>query len=312
MTETASVALPRSKGRKALSTTGWVFFFLFCLALFTLFGLPQTRIKSFIQGSINNALAQQGITLSAAEASLSFLFGISYTMKDVTLAFPPPKPPARLDRVEVSPSILPLLIGKLSAKVRVDQGDGFLKAWISSRKGTGSAALQLKDFDLGKSGLLGAAAGVGGTAVISGKAELEGDPSAPSSADGNVNFEIKKLSLDAQSIQGFAVPKLNVSGGTVELEIAKGKATIKRLQLGKVGSPTDDIAVSATGSISLAKQLDGSTLDLRVHFSLSQAVTKAFVLVDAILGSAKRSDGTYGYKITGPAYSPSTVPDTGG
>src|SRR6185312_11995174 len=95
--------------------SGWIFLTLFCFVLFTFAKLPEERISDYIQGTISAALASRGITFNAKKAHLGLLFGITYNMKDVTLTLPGggANPAQHIDEIEVSPAVLPLLLGKL-------------------------------------------------------------------------------------------------------------------------------------------------------------------------------------------------------
>src|SRR6185312_3213539 len=99
---------------------------------------------------------------------VSFLFGISYVMKDVTFNFPPPAQPAHVDSIEVAPTFLPLLTGKVGARITIKNSDGAMTVVGGLRGSTISLSLDANQFDIGKIGLLKIATDVSGSAVISG------------------------------------------------------------------------------------------------------------------------------------------------
>lgn len=297
---------PASRARRIARTAGWGLFALFLLLFFTFLKLPEDRLKNFIEGNLNAALSPKGISFSAGKGYLSLGLGISYVMKDVTLTLPPPSPPAHLDKVSVSPSIFPMLLGRMGGSASIVSGDGSLDASFAMRKSDVSLSLKARGFDLGKTGILPAAAGVQGGAVISGKLSLSGDMNIPTTLDGNVDLELSKIALEPQAIMGFAIPKVYVSEGKIELSADKGKATIQEIRLGK--SAQDDVRAKLSGDVTLGKQWESSTINARASFSLSENIMRSFVLLDALLGGAKQSDGSYAFTLNGPITSPNPTP----
>jgi len=295
---------------RVLRIVGWVLFGLFCLTVFTLIKLPEDRLKNYIQGQISNALSPRGISLSAAKSGLSVGFGISYTMKDVTINLPPPEPAAHVDEIVVTPSLLSFAFGKLAGKVGIQQGDGLLTASFSTNQVNTSVDFDIKNLDLGKIGLLPMLAGIKGSGLATGKGSIDGNFSVPSTLTGDIKINLSKIILEQQSISGFSIPKLNISEAVIELKAEKAKASVKTLRLGKSGNAADDIQASVTGEMALGKQWESSTLNLKTKFSFSQNVMKSFALLDAILGAGKQADGGYAYTLTGPVMTP--IPTPGG
>jgi type II secretion system protein N len=305
-----------SRVKRTLKTLGWIWLGTFCLILFTLIKLPEDRIRNYVQGMISQQLSAQGITLNAAQSSISIGFGISYTMKDITLSFPPPQEPIHIDQVSVSPSILAALTGKMGAAIQIENKGGTLHATFSTPmngpSGPVSFSFNCSNLDLGSLGVLPAMASIRGSAVATGEGHLDGDTSLPTTLNGKMKLDLNKIVIDQQTVLGFSVPRLTVSEGKGDIDIDKGKALIKTLRLGKPGSATDDIKANVTGDVIIGKNLPYSTLNLKADFSLSQNVLKAFILIDALLGPAKQPDGSYAYTLTGPLNSPNAVPVSSG
>lgn len=302
--------VPRSK--RIAKSVGWVAFGIACLTLFTLLKLPEDRIKNYVQGVIAAQLAPKGIAFSAERGYVSVGWGISYVMKDVTLTFPSSETPSKIDQISVTPSILPMAFGYRGGSVWVYQGDGSLHASVSMKNTQISGSLKAKAIDLGRIGLLTVAAGVRGSAMATGTASFSGDFAIPSTLAGEADLTLGKVALDQQSIMGFSVPKIQISEGRLELAADKGKATIKTFKLGKAGAPAapavDDIQATATGDVLLGRNWDASTLNGRVNLKFSENVTKAFVLLDALLGAGKQPDGSYTFNLSGPMTSPQFLP----
>lgn len=304
-----------SRMKKIFRGAGWFIFGLACLVVFTLIKIPEARLKNFVHGSISAALAPQGITFSAGESHVSIGFGIYYEMKDVTLHLPEPHPVVHIDEVEFTPSLLPMILGKMGGKVRVYNGDGYLKASFSS---AGSAAQPLKDLnvtfkagdlDLGKLGVLPIAAGVAGSLnLVSATGSLSGNPMDPSSLTGSVQAAFSGIRIDQQAIMGFSIPQLGISEGELDATIEKSKANVKNLRLGKAGNAKDDIIANVSGEVLLGKTWNNSNLNIKTRFTFSEKILKAYALLGTLLAAGKQTDGSFAFNLTGPMTSPIPTP----
>jgi type II secretion system protein N len=301
-------APPLSKKAKALRTTGWVAFGILCMILFTLFKLPDDRIKTIIDGHISAALAQRGISYTATEGKLSLFFGLTYRMRDITLNFPPPAPPVRIEQVKVSPSILSFIMGKKAATIELKNAGGYLHAYFSMKGTKFSTSFKSEKLDLGKIGVLPIAAGIQGSAVLDGKASLDGDMYIPSTLDGDIGVQLARVQIEPQSIMGFNIPKIEISEAVIDANLGHGKIAIKTARIGKAGNTSDDLRGTVNGDVTLNKSWNTSTLNLKTQFSLSESILKSFMLLDALLGVGKQADGSYAFSLTGPATSPMPTP----
>ena len=300
---------PLSRAQKILRGLGWTGLTLGLLILFTLVKLPEVRLKNYIQGTLSNVLSQQGMSFSAGSASLSILFGVSYTLKNVVITPPSPDLPIKIDELEVSPAFLPLLTGKMGGNLTLKQGDGKLKASFALGKEEGSLSFSAKQLNLGRLGLMAMFAKLKGSATVNGEGSLSGNLNNPTTWNGPVKLDLSKITIDSQSISGFAVPALSISEGTLDATVGQGKALIKTLKLGKVGS-ADDLIANVTGDILLTRQMDQSTLNLKTRFKLSDKIVQAFPLIDALIGAGKQGDGYFAYNLSGPIFSPTPTPAT--
>ncbi|MGZ3699936.1 MAG: type II secretion system protein GspN, partial [Bdellovibrionota bacterium] len=255
---------------QGVRTAGWIGFAVVCMLAFTLLKLPEDRVRNYVQAMISQALASKGITVTAGESHVSLGFGISYVMNDVTLNFPLPEAPVHVEKVAFSPSLAAMIFGKMGGTLWVDNAGGSLKASFKAKEMNFSTKFKLSDLDLGKLGVLPIAAGFKGGGVASGSGSLSGDLAVASTLSGDLDLRLSKVVIDAQSIQGFSIPKLSISEAVVKLTADKGKATIQELRIGKTGSAADDIHATATGDLSLARQFEASTLNLKVKFSFSE------------------------------------------
>ncbi len=298
--------------KKASGFASWILFTIFCLLFFTFIRIPNTKIESWVQGMLNGQLATQGITMRAEKSSLSFLFGLSYEMKDVQILVPNSENPLKVERVRFSPHLLPLFIGHFGAGLEVKDKDSLLNLEFTSAVNgkTISMVCTAKKFDLGKIGLLGLAFGVKGGALANGSVSLSGDLTNPGSLSGDVKLSLSRITLEDQTISMFKIPKLAISEAQADVQIKNGKAVIKTLILGKAGNTAEDIRGSITGDITAGRQLDASATNLKIRFGFSENATKAFPYLDALLKDGKQSDGMYLYQLSGPLYGPTWAPTT--
>lgn len=295
---------PVSMSSRLLRALLWGGLFLALLVFFTLLKLPQDRVRNYVQGAIASALSQQDIGFTAGSSSFTLLFGPgpSYTMRKITLTFPPPQDPIKIDEVSVTPSLLGLLTGKAGGTFKVKNNGGTLKGSyfqpLSLKSSHLSADFTADRMDLGALGLLPALANLKGSAVLSGSGTIDGDATVPSTLNGEVQVTLSRIVIDSQSVLGFNLPRLSVSEGTVDVTLGRGKATFRSLKLGR--TPADDIRATVTGDVTLGRSWPTSSISARADFSLSPAVMKAFPLIDALLNQGKQADGSYAFRLTGP------------
>lgn len=297
---------PPSRGAKILKWTGWGVFALFCLIFFTFLKLPEARLKTLLEGTLANTLRPYGITYTARKTELSVGIGISYNLQGVNVNFPGRPGPLQVDRIEISPSLFPLLLGKLSSGLSVEMGKGSLETQFTvplrmsqQQQPPIDLTFDIESLDLAKLGFLSQFGGLKGVLVISGQGSISGDLSNPQSVDGDIELESEKISLPSQTVMGFAIPEIAISQAEADLSIDGGKVKIQDLDVGKKGSQ-DDLIAEIRGAIDLNRRLDYSRADLTAKFQLSDKIKKALPLIDTILQAGKRKDGAYAFQLKGP------------
>ncbi|MBI3535748.1 MAG: type II secretion system protein GspN [Deltaproteobacteria bacterium] len=303
-----------SLGQKILRVSLWTLLTILLLIFFTYWKLPETRLKNFIYGNISSALNAQGITLSALQTTLSIgVLGLDYEMKDVSINFPSLDHVVQVDHISISPSLMPFLWGNLGGSLEIKQGDGTAagKFSLNQKKSTINSDFVFKNFNLSKSSLFELAFKIKGGGLLNGKLKFSGALVTPETWIGDVRLKLSKIKLEPQFIVGFSVPELNLSEGVIEFDVQNKVASVKNIKLGKNGLTSDDIQGMISGEMQLGKTLDASTLKLKTKFGFSQNIQKAFVLLDALMGVAKQSDGNYAYRVEGLFSSPQFVPGNG-
>jgi len=291
---------------KVMRKAGWIGFAVFFLVFFTVLKIPEARLKNFIQGTLASELAASGISMTSASSSLSMAFGLKFKMKEVNLMLADSPNPIKLSELSFSPSIFPLLVGKFGGTLVAYQGKS--KLWLSFTTSTNptspytNLSFEADEIDVGKTGILAALAQIQGSGVIHGSGNIKGDFTKPSSLEGKIDLKLSKVLIDQQAVSGFAIPRLTVSEGFIEGNFAASKLTATKVSLGK--NAEDDLKGTVTGDLSLGQRWDMSSYNLKIKFSLSEKVLQAFAILDAILGSFKQADGSYGLTLTGPFTAP--------
>jgi type II secretion system protein N len=302
-----------------LQKTAWIAFGVILVTTFIVLKLSEDRIHDWVQSEINQQLAPEGILFSAAQSTISIgLSGVSYTMKQITLRLPASedlwKPSAatvrRIDQITVTPSLFQLLLGHKSGKVSIQNLGGDVVAYFSTKP----LHLQLDahQMDIRSLGVVRVLTGVDGGALLSGHAELEGDTSVPSTLNGRAQLQFSKITVESQSFMGFFIPPLNVSSGTTDFSIDRGKLTIQTLRLGRASNAHDDIhaLITSTGENQVGAPWSQSVVHLRASFGFSTSVLKAIPLMDPLLSAGKQIDGSYAYELSGSLGAPVVVPLT--
>lgn len=322
---------PPSRARKFLRWSAASMGTLFLFVTFTVMQLPETRLKNTVQSLINQSLATRNMTMTSTRSELSIGLGVLYTLEDVTLTHPDSPLPAKLKKVQFSPSILGLFLNRLSGTAALESGTGqaeihvsvggllsLLRSKTPSQGGTeeesGSTqhplALQIhsENFDFGATQLLPFLIKTQLQFKVSGDAELNGTLGSPETYQGKVNWNLSQLRLPEQTVSGFKLPSLSMGSGQIQLDLENGskKLNLTRVELGKLGA--EDIAAQVKGVITLGRRMNESTLDSTLTLSVSEKVLQSIPLLQALLGMAKQPDGNFAYKLSGPLLTPFPVP----
>jgi len=290
---------------------GKIIIFFSALFFFTMLKVPDVKVKGHLNSLIFKNAALQGYSLSAADSELSLGLGLSYALKDVTLGLKQSDtPPIRLDSIEISPSILSLLTGKVGATLQINKGKGSIEGFAGVRGSSLDIALDITEMNFSDSPLALFLGNIQIESVMSGKIRLNGPMDQPNQLSGDIDLKLGKIKLDAQTISSFPVPATKTSGGLFKIKIQNGVASIQNASLGTIGKKEDDIALKATGDITLKPRIESSTLkiDLQLGFAPQFLDQSELFLIQSFISAAKQSDSTYRYNLTGPLYSPSMDP----
>lgn len=302
---------PPSRRKTLLKKILLVLFGLTTLIIFTLLKLPEYKIKTYLEGVLNFSLSPYGLRIVPQDSTISIFLGPSYTLKEALFFFPPPHPTVRLERIKLSPSLFRLLFGQIGGDLEIIQQNSFihLSHSMPSLNSTKiNTSFKFKKIDLCKLNILPFFTGIQGSAILDGKGSISGDYQVPSTLEGNTTINLTKILVDTQTFSGFHIPRIYISESFGEIKINKAKINIQSLQIGKPGNSSDDLHATVTGDISLNKSWEISTLNLKIQFSFSQTILKAFSLLDTLLGSGKKENGIYSFTLSGTFLSPTFAP----
>lgn len=310
-TATTLEADPLTRRQKILRALGWLALGLGSLIFFSILKLPEARLKAYLHGQIASQLAAQGIGFSASSSNLSILLGLQYELEGVTLTFPPPALPVKIDSLSVSPSLTSLILGKPGGSISIEQGDSSIDGSFGARLSGGNLNAVSLDLDFAKVNLarLGvfAAGGLQGSAVLDGNVDVSVDWNELKASKGTISLKLNKGVIEAQTIMGFPIPRLVISEGKLEAEIQGEAVKVKELKLGKSGSQ-DDLIAALNGVLTLNRSFLNSAIDLTANLSISESLNKSFALLGALLAAGKQKDGSYSYKLSGSLSAPFPTP----
>lgn len=285
--------------------------FIGLLIVFTLVKVPQPKIHAWLLGTINQQMNPMGIQVAAEEGHIVLGPGIKYEMSDVRLVKTLSQKSLKFSHLEVAPSLLPLLQGKIGGTFRLEnEGSGSISGQALTQGEDFETTLTLESLDLGRTGILPFSAGVEGTANINGVVELSGNASQMTGLSGKVDLTITKLVIDSQKVMGFDIPRTAAADGVVSLLVGSGKVSITSFRVGKPGG-NDDLNAVVSGDIKLNRAIENSDANLKVRFGFSDRYRqeKTISLLDSLLGQYKHSDGIFAMKFSGPLSSSQPLPD---
>lgn len=293
---------------KVLKKIGWVLLVIILTGVFTVFKIPDAKIRDSVVGMLNQQLGASGMSLTVNEGRLTFLTGLKFKMKGISIQSATSPNPIKLEELEVSPSILKLISGKPGGTAVLRSGTGKLEVSFWSAKADYGVDFQADKFNLAQLGVLESMIGIPIGALVTGKGSLKGNSLNFSPLEGDIDLDIKDLTTEESNIQGFKIPKVSISEGKIGMNFGGGKGRVKTFRLGKAGG-ADDLVGTATGELTLGRHFINSKLDLTVEAAISDKIRQAFPPIDLFIGAAKKSDGTYAMKVTGEMAGPvSAVP----
>jgi type II secretion system protein N len=313
----------RPRLRRVLKGMGYPAFYTF--SLFVFFGLtfPYDRLKSRVVAEFNSRQpAGAGTRLEVDEMSGYWLSGVEAEGVKLTSPAAPAedgKPRearvVKIDEIHARVSLLRLLFGTLRISFGGDVFGGKLSGSTSDADGARSVDVELDAVDVGDLPAFREMVGLPLQGKLSGTIQLELPESKFSKAEGKIELTIVDLAIGdgkAKIRDTIALPKLEAGELTLEASASEG-----RLKLDKLAANGKDIELDADGAIRLRDPVETSLAELSLRFKFSDAYKKKNDTTKALFGDpgspipglfdldpknkrAKRPDGFYGFRLTGP------------
>jgi type II secretion system protein N len=268
---------------------------------------PYDRVKDQI---VAMAAAQN---LDMEVGSTGPIFGMGVALEDITVRTrPEPGKKASLipierARIEVSP--LAQLRGEFAYSLGLDALDGRIEADVHAEKTRGHTKIATKSIALAQ--MPGIKESI--NLPLAGRLDMALDLTTPNhrngEASGGLNWRCEacgigdgssklKIASNPLLAEGMSFPRMSLGDFSGKVAFQKG---VGRLQGVHARSPDGELFID--GEVRLADPVGYSYLDLYVRFKLSEALLrradKLQILLQLAESAGKRSDGFYGFRLTG-------------
>ncbi len=307
--------------KKYAAWVGYPLFYLGTLAVFSYVCFPFGQLKDRIVAEYNSTRSSDtSPRLEIDEISWSWRFpGI--TIEGVRLIGPKPasKKEARrvvtIDDAYATVSLIPLLWGTTDVTFAGDAFGGSVEAEIGDDSSGRSVLLELSDVDPGQLPEVADAVGLPIGGLMSGKVELHFPGGKTADAEGEIELEILDFWLGdgkAKIRNTLALPRLDIGEFRFTAAASKGRVDIEELS-----ASGNDLTIISDGKIRLRERLETSLAEVNFRFKFSDVYKTKSDITKGLFGDpkakggglfdldpknkrAKREDGFYSWKITGP------------
>lgn len=310
--------------KKLLPYVGYPAFYLSCLVIFAYFTFPYSRLKDRLVAEFNarqNGAEAQHLVI---DHLTSYWFS-GLEAKGVHLISPPKastpdqksqRPETMtIDDVHARVSLLHLLFGTVYVNFGADAFGGHVSGYTSDADKARTTALEIKDVDIGKVTPLVALVGLPMTGALGGSAEVEMPGGKWAKASGKVDVKIGGLTVGngkARILNAIALPKLNAGSAVLQAEIREGELSVQQFS-----AKGPDLQFVASGKVRLRDPVANSLAELKARFKFSDAYKNKNDMTRGLFGApgskvpgmfdlnpkvraAKRPDGFYAWRLTGP------------
>lgn len=323
---------PRLK--RALIWLGYASGYLFALLIFAYLTFPYDRLKERIVSEFN--ARQTGPNPSRLELDdLGSYWFSGIEAEGVRLVTPAPPPTdsskkaekpkvMSIDEAHVRVSLLNLLIGRRVMSFGADAFGGTVDGEVIDSESERNVEVELDGVDLSQAPVLADALGLPTFGKLSGTVTLNTPEARLSKAEGKVSIKIGELAVGdgkAKIRDTIALPRIDAGELVLEAEVKGGQLKIEQFS-----ATGPDLEFTADGTVRLRDQLEHSTLSLSVKFKFTDRYVNKNDLTKSLFGSggtpglfdldpknkrAKRSDGFYGWRVSGsigkPVFTPSAT-----
>jgi type II secretion system protein N len=284
-----------------LKLIAWIICFFICLSLFIFLTLPEAKIKNTLLAQMNQVLSVQGIHCDIEQAYPTLtLHGPSYRLQQIKLTKLSDGKTATLDSAVLSPAWLKFLTFKPGVRLQLNSDNG--KAVLVLAK-ISQDSIQVQgsfdQFELKSNSPLSLLTGVQLQTTLQGEFDISTQPLHLNETDGMIRLDLEPIVLAEQTIQFFAIPKIQMSHGKIDASIQQGKLTLNEVKIGENKSQ-EDLFAQASGTLKLERDITTSKPDIKLRLSLpSGKVIAKYPILESVLSAALQSDKTYAYSLGG-------------
>jgi type II secretion system protein N len=318
--------------RRILSLIGYPLFYVACLIVFCYVSAPWGRLKNAIVGNFN-ANAPMHMQIEKLTWAWRFPGVVAKGVKLVGTS-PPAEPGAKekpapeyvVDDMFARVSVFPLLWGTTSLALSLDGFGGSIDTNVKTSGDGRTIEIELDDVDASKMPYLAELVGLPLGGTVSGKIDLKLPQEKLSLAEGTVTLKIVDLTLGDGKTKirdMIALPTVRAGEFSMKAEVTEGT-----LKLSELSTKGPDLEVVSEGRIRLMDRPEASLGELSLRFKFADAYKNKDDMTRSIFGApgssvpglfdldpkmkrAKREDGFYAWRITGPLARLSFAPALG-
>lgn len=310
--------------RSILRWAGYPAFYAASLVVFIYLTFPFERLKERLVAEFNSKQTS-GMRLEVDDMSWYWLSGVEAS--GIRLTIPPgdssgadaakPKKPrvVTVDHAHVRVGILRLLFGTTDVSFGADALGGHISGDVVDTDAERDIDVTLEDVDVGMLPFMRDMVGLPMTGALSGDVELKLPAQKLAKADGKVDLKLASLTVGdgkAKIRDAIALPKLNAGELVLKADISGGRVDVKQF-----GAKGPDVEVVSDGKIRLRDPFGASLAELGLRFRFADKYKNkndttrslfgapgskmpALFDLDPKIKRAKRPDGFYAWRITGP------------
>jgi type II secretion system protein N len=225
-----------------------------------------------------------------------------------------------LDELSASMRLLPLLVGRRSVAFDALVYDGRVRGHADLSGEPRNLTLEIDGVDLGRALPLRKAAGVDLLGKVSGTADLTVPAAGEQKMSGRVEATVKEAGLASGELPvpgmstGLKLPKMSFGTVAANLKVGDGKATFEKLEAtgGDAELRTDGVYFVVQPRMEFAPVSGKARLKVAEAFWARSGNQGFKGLADAALASAKGSDGSWNFSVTGSVGHPRLQPTAPG
>ncbi len=221
-----------------------------------------------------------------------------------------------VDELTASFRVLPLLMGRRSLAFDALLYDGRVRGTADLSGDPRRLAVDLAGVDLGRALPLRKAAGMDFLGKISGKADLSVPAAGESKATGRLDATVREAGLAAGQLpvpgmsSGLPLPRMSFGTVTAALKVGEGKATFEKLEAtgGDAELRTDGLYFVVQPRMEYSPIYGRARVKVGDAFWAKRETQGFRGLAEAARASAKGSDGSWNFSVTGSDTHPRLQP----